>query len=197
MSRSKYTKKKRKLSKKYHKSLFRFTKGGDNSPKHSQILDYLFDQYKKNPDFASEPLIHQFINQNYAPPHTGFNQKKHLELLRLIAFQIEKKSNTPQYLEFLKTLFFSLLEEPGISHQHTLSRQTHPALYKKLNEIDSIYSPYSNSFLFNDPQRGLSISNTQLHQLTEILETKKRKRKEGPYKTKQSPNHKTQKSSIK
>ena len=176
MSRYKKSKKKRKLTKKFRKSLFRFSKGGVNSPKHSQILEYLFNEYRKNPDFASDPIIHQYINQNYAPPTTGFNKNKHLELLRLIAFEIEKKSNTPQYLEFLKTLLFSLLEEPGISHQHTLSRKTNPALYSKLNQIEPLYSPYSSfkdnnkSFLFKDPQRDLSISNTQLHQFAEILQ---------------------------
>jgi hypothetical protein len=101
MSRYKKSKKKRKLTKKFRKSLFRFSKGGVNSPKHSQILEYLFNEYRKNPDFASDPIIHQYINQNYAPSTTGFNKNKHLELLRLIAFEIEKKSNTPQYLEFL------------------------------------------------------------------------------------------------
>jgi hypothetical protein len=176
MSRYKKSKKKRKLTKKFRKSLFRFSKGGVNSPKHSQILEYLFNEYRKNPDFASDPIIHQYINQNYAPSTTGFNKNKHLELLRLIAFEIEKKSNTPQYLEFLKTLLFSLLEEPGISHQHTLSRKTNPALYSKLNQIEPLYSPYSSlkdnnkSFLFKDPQRDLSISNTQLHQFAEILQ---------------------------
>ena len=143
-----------------------------------QFLDHLFNQYQKNPsEFAFNPELHKYVGQNYAPSGKGFNQQKHLELLRLIAFEIEKKSNTPQYLDFLKALLFSLLEEPGISHQHTISRKKTPSLYAKLNQMESLYSPYSPlkadgiPYLFKDPQRDLSISNSQLHALTTALDS--------------------------
>ena len=167
-----YKNKKKSTKKKNRKTVCKYIKGGVNSPKHSQILDYLYGEYLTNPKFQDDPEIHKYISKNYSSPDEGFNKKKHLELLRLIAFQIEKKSNSPEYIDFLKTLLFTLLEEPGLSHQHTIFSKQNPALYSKLNELES-YSSFLNDdkgFIFKDPDRDLSISNTQLHRLAEIFE---------------------------
>ena len=89
------------------------------------------------------------------------NYKKHYELLRLIIYECYKyyRSNSKNYIEFIKDILWILLEQEGISLAHKVYSHKDPKLYSLLSKpllID----------IFNDETDNLiKISNTSVHDL--------------------------------
>ena len=148
--------------------------------KHSDYLNYMYNEYKKNPDWFSDinnvnlstELYKEDLNNN------KLSDTKHFELLRLIINYIIDHENNIHYLLFLKSLLFSLLEENGISLIYTVP--SHTDLNNKLFKLDRLYRHYApkdekgENRLFYHPGKGITISNTQIYFLIDAILKKDR-----------------------
>jgi hypothetical protein len=92
------------------------------------------------------------------------NVKKHYELMRYIIYQLCSHKNDDAYLNFLKQILFTLLEENAISLEHVVSNK------ENLHSLLSIPELYQ---IFDHGDGTIRISNTKVHQFVELLEEDK------------------------
>ncbi len=124
------------------------------------FINDLYSEYKDDPeDWISNPLIVQKAITKYYN-----NPEAHFELLRLITYKLDERKYNKEYLLFLKTLLFALLEENAISLIYR--ERENPNIYFNQG-LNKILRKHSEIFL---DDKGLSISNTQIHQLIDKLE---------------------------
>ena len=127
---------------------------------HQDFINDMYQEYKSDKDdWISNPLIVQRAMEKYYN-----NPEAHYELLRLIIYKLEEGRYDREYLLFLKTLLFTLLEENAIS-----------LIYREKEKPEIYFNPGLNEILRKYPEiflddRGLSISNTQINQLIDRLE---------------------------
>ena len=123
---------------------------------HSDFLSDMYNEYKNDKEgWTSNPnVVLKAINKYYS------NDEEHYNLLRLITYRLDEQKYSKQYLEFLETLLFTLVEENAISLIHkegnnskTYFNQGFKNILKKYPEI---FIPDNNNY---------SISNTQVTQL--------------------------------
>ena len=131
----------------------------------------MYNEYKNDKEgWTSNPnLVLKAINKYYS------NDEEHYKLLRLIIYRLDEQKYNEQYLDFLKTLLFTLLEENAISLIHKEDSTTffNESLKNILKKNPEIFIPDNN----------YSISNTQVTQLIDKLLKKKSKRNERREKT--------------
>ena len=132
----------------------------------SKFLDELYnDYYLKNKDnWITQYDTHNYINKNLSFMDNPKNERKHYELLRYIIYQLCSHKNDNDYLNFLKHMFFTLLEENAISLEHVVSNK------EKLHSLLSI--PELNN-IFDHGDETIRISNTKVQQFVELLEKDK------------------------
>ena len=169
--------------------------------KHSDYLNYMYNQYNqynKNSNFSFENDNIQLSEKLYKEDLNNgvLKNTKHYELLRLIINYIIEYEDNTDYLLFLQSLLFSLLEENGISLIYQVPRNSD--LNNKLFKLDREYRHYSSKDengkyrLFYHPGKGTSISNTQIYFLIKAILKKQRKSKSRSRSRSRSPKTKRQ-----
>ena len=130
---------------------------------HSDFLSDMYNEYKNDKEgWTSNPnIVLKAINKYYA------NDEEHYKLLRLIIYRLDEQNYNEQYLDFLKTLLFTLLEENAISLIHKEGNNSKTYFNQGFKNI---LKKYPEIFI---PDNNYSISNTQVTQLI----TKKLKKK--------------------
>tara|TARA_Y100000385_G_C13105340_1_gene647246 strand:- start:235 stop:783 length:549 start_codon:yes stop_codon:yes gene_type:complete len=149
---------------------------------HSDFLSDMYNEYKNDKEgWTSNPnVVLKAINKYYS------NDEEHYKLLRLITYRLDEQNYNEQYLDFLKTLLFTLLEENAIS-----------LIHKEGYNSKTFFNEGFKNILKKDPEIFIpdniySISNTQVTQLIDkklndiMMSTigNKRKRSDGGHKTK-------------
>ena len=122
---------------------------------HSDFLSDMYNEYKNDKEgWTSNPnVVLKAINKYYS------NDEEHYKLLRLITYRLDEQNYNEQYLDFLKTLLFTLLEENAIS-----------LIHKEGNNSKTYFNEGFKNILNKDPEifipdNNYSISNTQVTQL--------------------------------
>ena len=130
--------------------------------KHSTFLNILYSIYKDDKNkFMNNPTVNKLAFQEYKIDGS-LNQKKHFELLQSIIYKLLNEDLELEYLYFLQSLLFTILEENSISLMYNL----------KDSNLRDILSKYDRSLgpnIFYTPNKGISISNTQIHNLIDKL----------------------------
>ena len=132
----------------------------------SKFLDELYNNYylKNKDEWTTQYDTHNYVIKNLTFMNNPDNVKKHYELLRYIIYQLCSHKNDDDYLNFLKQMFFTLLEENAISLEHVVSNK------ENLHSLLSI--PQLNS-IFEHGDGTIRISNTKVQQFVELLEKDK------------------------
>ena len=130
--------------------------------KHSTFLNILYSIYKKDKlNFDKNQFVIDLAFQEYKNDGV-LNEKKHFELLQSIIYKLLKEDLDLDYLNFLQSLLFTVLEENSIS-----------LIYKlKDSELRNILSKYDRNLgpdIFYTQNQGISFSNTQIHKLIDKL----------------------------
>lgn len=132
----------------------------------SKFLDELYNNYylKNKDEWTNQYDTHNYVIKNLSFMNNPGNVRKHYELLRYIIYQLCSHKNNNDYLNFLKQMFFTLLEENAISLEHVVSNK------ENLNSLLSI--PELN-IIFDHGDGTIRISNTKVQQFVELLEEDK------------------------
>lgn len=132
----------------------------------SNFLDELYNNYylKNKDEWTTQYDTHNYVIKNLSFMNNPGNVKKHYELLRYIIYQLCSHKNDNAYLNFLKEMFFTLLEENAISLEHVVSNKENLHSLLSIPELNSI---------FDHGDGSIRISNTKLQQFVELLEEDK------------------------
>jgi len=132
----------------------------------SKFLDELYNNYylKNKDEWTSQYDTHNYVIKNLSFMNNPGNVKKHYELLRYIIYQLCSHKNDNAYLNFLKEMFFTLLEENAISLEHVVSNK---------ENLHSLLSIPELNIIFYHGDGTIRISNTKLQQFVELLEEDK------------------------
>ncbi len=122
---------------------------------HNDFLSDMYNEYKNDKEgWTSNPnVVLKAINKYYS------NDEEHYNLLRLITYRLDEQKYSKQYLEFLETLLFTLLEENAISLIHKKGNNSKTYFNQGFKNI---LKKYPEIFI---PDNNYSISNTQVTQL--------------------------------
>jgi hypothetical protein len=132
----------------------------------SKFLDELYNNYylKNKDEWTSQYDTHNYVIKNLSFMNNPGNVKKHYELLRYIIYQLCSHKNDNAYLNFLKEMFFTLLEENAISLEHVVSNK---------ENLHSLLSIPELNIIFDHGDGTIRISNTKVQQFVELLEEDK------------------------
>ena len=132
----------------------------------SKFLDKLYNNYylKNKDEWEFQYDTHNYVIKNLSFMNNSDNVKKHYELMRYIIYQLCSYKNDNDYLNFLKQLFFTLLEENAISLEHVVSNKENLHFLLSIPELNSI---------FDHGDGTIRISNTKVQQFVELLEEDK------------------------
>ena len=132
----------------------------------SKFLDELYNNYylKNKDEWTTQYDTHNYVIKNLSFMNNPDNVKKHYELMRYIIYQLCSHKNDDAYLNFLKQMFFTLLEENAISLEHVVSNKENLHSLLSIPELNSI---------FDHGDGTIRISNTKVQQFVELLEEDK------------------------
>lgn len=132
----------------------------------SKFLDELYNNYylKNKDEWTTQYDTHNYVIKNLSFMNNPDNVKKHYELMRYIIYQLCSHKNDDAYLNFLKEMFFTLLEENAISLEHIVSNKENLHSLLSIPELNNI---------FDHGDGTIRISNTKVQQFVELLEEDK------------------------
>ena len=132
----------------------------------SKFLDELYKNYylENKDEWTFQTNTNNYVINNLSFINDSKNVRKHYELLRYIIYQLCSNKNDKDYLNFLKQMVFTLLEENAISLEHVVTNKEN--LYFLLS------IPVLN-IIFDHGDGTIRISNTKVLQLVELLEEDK------------------------
>lgn len=133
----------------------------------SKFLNRLYNNYylKNKDEWITQLETHEYVIKNLSFMNNDSNERKHYELLRYIIYQLCNYKNDKDYLNFLKQMFFTLLEENAISLEHVVTNKENLHYLLSIPELISI---------FDNGDGTIRISNTKVHQFVELLEKDKK-----------------------
>jgi len=133
----------------------------------SKFLNQLYNNYylKNKDEWITQLETHEYVIKNLSFMNNDNNERKHYELLRYIIYQLCNYKNDKDYLNFLKQMFFTLLEENAISLDHVVTNK------ENLHYLLSIPELISS---FDNDDGTIRISNTKVHQFVELIEKDKK-----------------------
>jgi hypothetical protein len=133
----------------------------------SKFLNQLYNNYylKNKDEWITQLETHEYVIKNLSFMNNDSNERKHYELLRYIIYQLCNYKNDKDYLNFLKQMFFTLLEENAISLDHVVTNKENLHYLLSIPELISI---------FDNDDGTIRISNTKVHQFVELIEKDKK-----------------------
>lgn len=132
----------------------------------SNFLLELYNNYylKNKTEWTTQVDTHNYVIKNLSFMKNKNNIRKHYELLRYIIYKLCSHKNDVDYLEFLKEMFFTLLEENAISLEHLVSNKENLHYLLSIPELNII---------FDHGDGTIRISNTKVKQFVELVEKDK------------------------
>ena len=140
----------------------------DKLTMHNDYLNLMYNRYSTNSEWPTTEEVNESIKL-----YKNISNYNHYDLLELITNGIYNNLYNIKHLKFLKSLLFTLLEENAISQIYSVPRGSE--FNNLLFNLDRQYrygmakNEAGERRLFYEPGKGITVSNTQLYFLIDII----------------------------